>query len=201
MDKWELIKNLDLFAVRTRFIKKQSYLWRCINNAIKIEAQYRQFLFLAASNPSEVIVPWNQSLDDFWHEHILDTVKYAKDCEAIFGNIFHHNPHLPIGSSEQVKAYNKTKKVYKETFGEKAKSKNSHDPGCGGAFIPIFCGGDSHSSDSGHSDSGHSDSGHSDSGHSDSGHSDSGHSCSGHSCGGHSCGGSSCGSSCGGGGE
>lgn len=195
--KWELIKNLDLSKVKEKLRSKKGFWWRLKNNVDKLEAEYRQFLYLAAINLTEVVVPWTQNLDDFWHEHILDTAKYAKDCETIFGKMFHHNPHLPVGTTEQVNAFNKTKEMYKESFGEKAKAK-SDDPGCSGMmFVPVFCGGgDIHHSETSHShDSGSHDSG-SHSGH-DGGHSsDSGsHS----SCGGSS-GGDSGGSSCGGGG-
>jgi len=190
-----LIKNLNLYSVKAKLGEKKGFWWRVRHSLDKLEAEYRQFLYLAATHPTEVVVPWSQHLDDFWHEHILDTAKYEVDCMAIFGKMFHHNPHLPIGSKDQVKAFNKTKEMYKESFGEKAaaKSDSSHyfDPGCGGIFTPVFCAGHSHAE---HSPSSH-DGGHDSGSHSshDSGHSDSG----GHSCGGHSCGG---GSSCGGGG-
>lgn len=194
-EKWEVIKLLDLSNVKERFKKKKSGFWKKKINAESLENEYRQFLYLAAINPNEVVVPWTQELDDFWHEHILDTAKYIKDCEAIFGKVFHHNPNLPKGSKEQVTAFDKTKKLYKEAFTPKAKAKagsrnsgstDSSSPGCGGTFVPIFCGGStSHSSS--HSDS--------------SSHSSHSSSCGGHSssssCGGGSA--SSC-SSCGGGG-
>jgi len=195
-DKWELIKNLDLSTVKAKLREKKGFWWSFTKNIDKLEAEYRQFLFIAATHPEEVIVPWTQHLDDFWHEHILDTTKYEKDCQLIFGKMFHHNPHLLIGSKEQTKAFSKTKEMYKESFGVRAKSSSSSlDPGCGGVFVPVFCGGHSyHSSHDGHS---HSDHGHSDSG-SHSGH-DGGSSCGGD--GGSSDGGSSCGGGCGGGGD
>ncbi len=192
-DKWALVQSIDLNSVKVKLSDKKGWWWRLWHNVDNIEKEYRQFLYLAVMNPEEVVVPWTQVLDDFWHEHILDTAKYEKDCQTLFGKMFHHNPHLPIGSLSQVKAFNKTKEMYKEAFGEKAKAKStsSVEPGCSGgtAFVPVFCAGGcdshSHSHDCSHSD-----------GHSCGGHSDGG----GHSCGGHSCGGSSCGSSCGGGG-
>lgn len=195
-EKWDLISKLDFSTVNKKLRDRKSFWWNWRNNVDKLEAEYRQFLYLAAANPEKVVVPWSEQLDDFWHEHILDTVKYEKDCNAIFGKMFHHNPHLPKGSDEQVKAFADTKAMYKEAFSPKAKEKaksgstSSDDPGCGGGFVAVFCSSCcSHSSSDGNS-------------HSDCGHSDSGHSCGGHSCGGSSCsGGSSCGgSSCGGGG-
>lgn len=31
-------------------------------------------------------------VDAVWHEHILHTQQYAKDCESIFGAFLHHTP-------------------------------------------------------------------------------------------------------------
>lgn len=194
--KWELIQALDLSKVKEKLKSKKGFWWKWKNDVNKIELQYKQFLYTAAINPEEIVVPFSQDMDDLWHEHILDTSKYEKDCMAIFGKIFHHNPHLPVGSKEQVKAYTKTKEMYKEAFAEKAKSKSSDNPGCSGStFIPIFCGGgvsQSHAAVSHHDSGSHS---HDSGGHS----SDSG----GHSgCGGSSasCGGGGGGGGCGGGG-
>lgn len=36
--------------------------------------------------------PPNQDVDDFWHQHILNTKMYLKDCEYLFGFILHHDP-------------------------------------------------------------------------------------------------------------
>lgn len=209
-EKWDLIEALELESVKDRILKKKGFWWRWTkNNLDSVELEYRQFLYLAATNPTEIVVPWSEALDEFWHNHILDTAKYEKDCMAIFGKMFHHNPHLPVGSKEQVEGYNKTKKMYKESFGERSSSYDA--PGCSSMFIAVFCGSDpvvhesnnshesshSHSSDCSHSS--HSDSGShssSDSG----GHSDGGSSSSAASCGGGSASSCSGGSSCGGGG-
>ena len=33
-------------------------------------------------------------VDEFWHQHILDTRKYRDDCENIFGHYMDHTPGL-----------------------------------------------------------------------------------------------------------
>jgi hypothetical protein len=205
-EKWDLIEALELDSVKDRILNKKSFWWRWTqNNLDSIELEYRQFLYLAATNPTEIVVPWSEALDEFWHNHILDTVKYEKDCMAIFGKMFHHNPHLPAGSKEQVEGYSKTKKMYKESFGDRSSSNDA--VGCSSMFIAVFCGSDPvvHESNSHHSETSSESSSHGHSsgcGHS---HSDSGHSSS--DSGGHSDGGSSAAScsggsasSCGGGG-
>ncbi len=59
-----------------------------------IENEYRKFLYLIATHPTKVIIPWSQDLDDFWHQHILDTNQYPKDCDKIAGRYIHHDPHI-----------------------------------------------------------------------------------------------------------
>jgi len=192
LDTWQKIDRLDLEAIKAKLKSKKGWWWNLRTDLDAVEQEYKQFLYLIATNPGEVVVPWNDKLDDLWHEHILDTARYEKDCQDIFGKFIHHNPHLAVGTRPQVQAYEKTKGMYRTAFKDKAASRSSTDPGCG-TFMPIvFCGG----GDFGHTHSGHSHSSHThsdDAGHSDTGgHGDSG----GASCGG----GSSCGSSCGGGG-
>src|ERR1700754_2493607 len=53
--------------------------------------RYRQWLWLNSAYPDENIPP-SQEIDAVWHTHILDTRKYAKDCEMLFGHFLHHNP-------------------------------------------------------------------------------------------------------------
>lgn len=177
---WVKIQSLPLNLVKDKLRSKKSWWWLLWHNLDKIEVEYRQFLYLIAKNPGQTVVPWSEAMDDFWHEHILDTAKYEKDCNEIFGRYIHHNPHLSVGSRPQVVAFAQTKKMYKDAFGGKVKnsSYSSHsDVSCS---VMVFCGSDSHSSS--HSSHSH------------------GSSC-GASCGssGSSCG-ASCGASCGGGG-
>jgi hypothetical protein len=192
--EWLKISNLDLKLAKEKLKEKKSWWWNLWNDVDKLELEYKQFLYLILANPGKTVVPWSQNMDDLWHEHILDTKKYKKDCEEIFGKFVDHNPHLPIGTPEQTKAFSETKEMYREAFGEKVKNKSSGKPsseaacgaGCTAIMPVVFCGA---SHDGGHS--GHD-------GHSCGSH-DSGHSCGGHSCGGHGCSSCSSCSSCGGG--
>jgi hypothetical protein len=41
--------------------------------------------------------PWNEhavsdTIDPFWHAHILHTRQYAEFCERVYGQFIHHNP-------------------------------------------------------------------------------------------------------------
>lgn len=154
--------------------------------------EYVRFLTLLQLKPGFMVIPWltadgQDDLDQFWHQHILDTAKYADDCRALFGKMLHHNPHVKRGSEQEAQAVEKTQRLYARTFGRKSDGSVAEPiflASCSSCAAVTSCG-------SGH---GH---GHGDSG--GSGHSDGGHSCGGgHGCGGHGCGGHGCGSGCGG---
>ena len=53
--------------------------------------EYRRFLVLKMENPSVKLAPTGL-MDKAWHTHILDTRRYAEDCEAMFGRFLHHHP-------------------------------------------------------------------------------------------------------------
>src|SRR5690348_8512619 len=134
-EKWSKVAALDLKSVRRKFEFKKGWLWRLRGgDAGRIEREYRQFLYLIVSHPGETVVPWSRTLDDFWHEHILDTAKYARDCDEILGSFIHHNPHLPEGSPPHEKAAASTRMMYRAAFkrsASKGRRKTSADIGCG----------------------------------------------------------------------
>ncbi len=103
-EKEKAIYELDLSKVKAKYLSKKSWWWKLWNDADQVEKDYREFLRLIAVNAGQSFVPWTQDLDDLWHEHILDTRKYNEDCMAIFGEVIHHNPHLPKGTREHRKA-------------------------------------------------------------------------------------------------
>ncbi|MDB5237925.1 MAG: hypothetical protein JWM46_195 [Candidatus Kaiserbacteria bacterium] len=67
--------------------------------AEKTEADYRRFLILCAAYPDRMIVP-SKNVDQFWHAHILDTIKYAEDCQASIGFFLHHFPYFGARGAE-----------------------------------------------------------------------------------------------------
>ena len=86
------------------------------------EREYKRFLTLIKVNPKMEIVP-TKLMDKFWHQHILDTVAYEKDCSTIFGYFLHHFPYFGIYGKEDEKnlrtAFEKSQKIYFDFFGEK----------------------------------------------------------------------------------
>ena len=119
-EKWDQIVNIDLTTVKANFMRRktrlQRWLWRRRFNLDHIEYEYRKFLYLICINPDKCIVPWHDEMDNLWHEHILDTRKYIKDCELIHGKIIHHNPNLPRGTLNHTNHWEETKRLLKISF-------------------------------------------------------------------------------------
>ena len=85
-----------------------------------VDSVYRNWLKLVLLYPNQAIVP-NKDIDEFWHTHILDTAKYAYDCEQIFGYFLHHFPYFGLrGESDKADLESSFKvscDLYKKEFG------------------------------------------------------------------------------------
>jgi hypothetical protein len=62
-------------------------------------------------------------VDTFWHYHILDTMKYATDCERVFGYFLHHYPYVGMDGTEEDEQFrldsgDRMRDLYEATFGE-----------------------------------------------------------------------------------
>ncbi len=86
------------------------------NRAIHL---YLMFLCLIYLYPNRKLVP-NQEIDRVWHYHILDTMKYAQDCEMLFGRFIHHFPYFgkrgQVDRQNLVAANLDTQKLFQEHF-------------------------------------------------------------------------------------
>ena len=103
----DTIAKLNLESVKRSLIEKLSWNKKMVERA---EKEYREFLLLNRDAPKLGIVPWSDDLDTFWHQHILDTEKYAKDCDAIFGHFLHHNPNVS-DKTRHFEAIRRTKRL------------------------------------------------------------------------------------------
>lgn len=89
------IERLDLAPIRFKIACKEDGLGWTEEHAARVEQGYRRFLILLARHPALQLAP-TQDIDKFWHAHILDTRKYAADCDEIFGEFVHHYPYLGL---------------------------------------------------------------------------------------------------------
>ena len=88
---------------------------------VRLEAEqccslYKNFLWLNKKFLPLELVP-TREIDEFWHNHILYTREYVKDCYHIFGHYFHHEPASPLGDQEKlITNFQQTEKLYLEEF-------------------------------------------------------------------------------------
>jgi len=120
MSKLEAINNLDLGPIKFKLNDKRDGLGWSLEKINQVEDWYKKFLFLNLKYPKLSIVP-TKDIDEFWHFHILDTLKYKDDCQAVFGYFLHHFPYFGMRNevdAENLKlAFNKTIELYSMEFG------------------------------------------------------------------------------------
>jgi hypothetical protein len=115
-----LIAALDLNPIKTKLMHKESGEGWPLERASAIETEYRRFLYLMKVFPQVQTAPL-VDVDTFWHYHILDTMKYARDCEQAFGYFLHHYPYLGMAGENGVEmkqqAGEHMRELYESTFG------------------------------------------------------------------------------------
>src|SRR5882757_4832583 len=156
------ISHLDLNSVRSKLVEKLGW---SPAQAEQIELEYRRFLYaLAHKRPEDFISPPTPEVDEFWHQHILDTRKYRKDCKTVFGQFMDHTPGL--GGQQQVRADTRRREIYAEHDID-ATWFDSGDSSSSASFFGTDGGGESHHSHVAHhgSDHGSDASGHDGGGH------------------------------------
>jgi hypothetical protein len=121
---WRAIDELDFERIKSKLLHRHRGAMTS-EDVAHAEAGYRQFLKLAAKYPDAPVVP-NEAVDEFWHMHILDTQRYAADCERIFGYIVHHNPYMGIDGKEDearlLEAAERSDAIFAREFGKAAKA-------------------------------------------------------------------------------
>lgn len=114
------IAALDLAPIKVKLMHAQSGEGWSREKADAVEFEYRRFLYLMKKYPHDQSAPLFD-VDIFWHYHILDTMKYMEDCQAVFGHYLHHFPYVGLRGDEDEalheRAGNRMKELYEETFG------------------------------------------------------------------------------------
>lgn len=120
-EKINPINALNLDAIKAALMDKQSGAGWSLNRATAVEFEYRRFLCLMQMFPDEHVAPL-VDVDTFWHCHILNTMKYAADCEQIFGYFLHHVPSSGTRDEHDHAVHQRTgarmQELYEATFGE-----------------------------------------------------------------------------------
>lgn len=115
------IAALDLEPIKVKLMHQESGEGWTLEYANAVEHEYRRFLFLMKTFPHEQAAPL-VDVDTFWHYHILDTLKYAADCDAVFGHFLHHFPYIGLRGADDLVAHERLgvrmQELYESTFGE-----------------------------------------------------------------------------------
>lgn len=143
-DLFKAVMELDLESIKMKLMHVQSGEGWSLEKVNAVEKEYRRFLCLMKLHPEEVIVPMDD-VDTFWHYHILDTMKYAKDCAQAFGYFVHHYPYLGLNGEDDEQArldsVERMRALYEAAFGA------AHADGLQAAYCagpgaqPAYCAG------------------------------------------------------------
>lgn len=145
----EAVMALDLECIKMKLMHAGSGEGWHREKAAAVEKEYRRFLCLMKLYPDDDMAPL-VDVDTFWHYHILDTMKYAQDCEQAFGYFVHHYPYVGLRGEgdEQVRidGGERMQALYETTFGEPyphLRAHTAHDAAyCAGPGIDTaYCAG------------------------------------------------------------
>jgi len=111
------IDSIDFSQIIDKMVKRDHWLR---SDALKICAFYRNYLFLRKKYSAIQRIPPSIEIDEMWHYHILDTKKYRRDCQAIFGGFHDHYPYFGFdeksNQKDLEKAFEGVQKLYGEEF-------------------------------------------------------------------------------------
>lgn len=114
------VARIDLSPINEKLRHAEPAVWT-ETRLQETEAVYRKFLALHLAFPETTLVP-NFLIDDYWHQHILDTRRYVADCLTVFGYVLHHDPMFGLRGEEDrlanQSAFAMTKALWERSFGE-----------------------------------------------------------------------------------
>jgi hypothetical protein len=117
----QTITEIDLEPIKVKLMHKESGEGWSLEKVNAVEFEYRRFLHLMKLFPTEQTAPLFD-VDTFWHYHILDTQKYAIDCQQVFGYFLHHFPYIGLRGQDDAAAHQRVgermRELYESTFGE-----------------------------------------------------------------------------------
>jgi hypothetical protein len=115
------IEALDLEPIKFKLMDAEDGQGWSREQVETMAVAYKRFLTLLVTHPETQIAP-SKDIDKFWHGHILDTMKYAEDCEKVFGYFLHHFPYFGMRGKEDAAALAEAgegmARLYEQEFGE-----------------------------------------------------------------------------------
>ena len=90
-------------------------------HAEKVCVLYRNYLYLCKKYGDMCKLPPSKEIDEFFHNHILDTLKYRNDCLAIWGHYHDHYPYFGRDEystpDDLIKAFSKLQILHRDEHG------------------------------------------------------------------------------------
>jgi len=142
---WDKIMKIDLEPICYKIVNcdEGGEPW-AREKVSRVENEYRQYLFLTVVEGVDKSIVPTLDIDHFWHTHILDTAKYAQDCEVTFGRFLHHFPYLGMRGEQDkqnlINSFEDTIVLFDKYFGVVPKNSS----GAGVACAAGDCGGCDH---------------------------------------------------------
>ena len=119
------IQAMDLESVKARLMDPDLGEGWTQEYADSIETAYRTYLSMLAryqEHAEDIMLA--KDVDEFWHTHILQTMKYADDCRNVFGAFLHHNPHVGRRTTEDMErraaSAETTRRLYAKEYGDRS---------------------------------------------------------------------------------
>jgi len=119
------IAALDLTSVKIRLMDPKVGEGWTREYADRIEVAFKHYLSMAVKyqeHAEDILL--SEDVDEFWHAYILQTIKYADDCQAVFGTFLHHSPHIgeltQADHDKRDALAEKTRALYQREFGSLA---------------------------------------------------------------------------------
>jgi hypothetical protein len=114
------IESLDFTLIKDKLLSSKRPKWSREKLSF-VEKQYRRYLYLWRKYEGKDLPP-PVDVDEFWHNHILDTRNYFESCGNIFGYYRHHFPYFGLRGPKDEralhKAYEEANRLYLKEFKE-----------------------------------------------------------------------------------
>jgi len=118
---YQPIADLDLGPIKRKLMHVRSGEGWSRDKADAVETEYRRYLFIKKAYPDQMVAP-TSDVDTFWHYHILDTMKYAADCEQALGHFLHHYPYVGLDDGDdaqlRIESGERMRTLYEMMFGD-----------------------------------------------------------------------------------
>jgi len=111
--------HLDLSRLVKKLQRDHPTYFKDAATAEEAIGEYKKMLYLMQQFPDQIAVP-SKLVDLVWHEHILDTNQYKKDCQRLFGRYIHHAPSFsedPAEKEAMLGDQTTMLELYMQTFG------------------------------------------------------------------------------------